>query len=134
MELRMTQQRCLVHEAMRCIVNHLTAFRPMGDCGWILRSTQDSMASAEQFLRGHYVRVPEGHAARVRSQIQQGLRIIVFEACRRVLWSARTVALRKAYAGVIIILRRLEVEMLDADELEKFGFYQWATNIKLTEM
>ena len=52
MEMRMMQQRCLVHEAMRSIVNHLVGFRPMGDSGWILRSTQDSMASAEKFLMG----------------------------------------------------------------------------------
>ena len=47
MEMRMMNNRCLVHEAMRSIHNLLTSFHPMGDAGWILRSIQDSMASAE---------------------------------------------------------------------------------------
>ena len=60
--------------------------------------------------------------------------IIVFEACRRVMQFARTVGLRKAYASIIVMLRCLEEEQMDADELEKFGFFQWATNMKLNEM
>ena len=129
MELRLMNQRPLVHESMRCIMNHLTAFKPMGDSGWILRSTQDSMKSAEFFLRAHYVKGLPRDPENVRKEIQQGLRIIVFEACRRVMQFARTVGLRKAYASIIAILRRLEEEQMDADELEKFGFFQWATNM-----
>ena len=46
-EMRMMNNRCLVHEAMRTIQQLLTSFHPMGDPGWIMRSIQDSMASAE---------------------------------------------------------------------------------------
>ena len=43
--------------------------------------------------------VPEANPVKMRQEIQEGLIVIVFEACRRVMWGARTPALKKAYGG-----------------------------------
>ena len=72
--------------------------------------------------------VPEAGVVKMRQEIQEGLVVIVFEASRRVMWGARTLAVGKAYGALIVMLKSMEVELMSPEELVKFGFFQWATN------
>ena len=124
-EERVMHIKPLPHEVVRGMLNKFTGFEPQGDATWLLRGIQDDSTAGELMMRRFYSADVE--ANKIRVEVQMGLSVLCFEACRRRLEGIDGNWLRRAQLSVFSMLRDIENEQLYGDEENRnFGLFQWA--------
>ena len=128
MEARAMEGQVKGHEAMRTFMKALTEFLPYdGDWGWMMRNVRDHATMLIRVLKTWYEGI-EGktHQQKMR-ECHAGVRVALYEAVRRAIEGARKDGLRSAFASTTQVLRELEEDQLNKNELEELGLWTWAT-------
>ena len=113
--------------------NHLMRFEPLGNPSVLLHGIQDDATSGELMMRRFYHADVEN--GQMRREMQMGLSMLTFEACRRFLEATDGGRyMRRAMLSAIAMLKDMEDEQLADEEKPLLGLFQWASREALRDI